>query len=121
MTAVNGRAMYARGKQFEYKTRDHLADNGYWVMLSPGSKSPVDIVAIKPRQVLFVQCKIGGTLLPTAWNELFDAAAAAGATPVMAERPGRGRIAYWELTARKTAPRARQPMTPFTIDQAGPQ
>lgn len=121
MTAVNGKAMYARGKQFEYRTRDDLQVNGYWVMLSPGSRSPVDVVAIKPGQVLFVQCKIAGTLLPGAWNELFDAAQAAGAVPVMAERPGRGRIAYWELTARKDVPRARQPMAAFTIDQAAAQ
>lgn len=116
--ATNGATMYRRGKGAEYRVRDHLAANGYWVMLSPGSKSPIDVVAIKPGQVLFIQVKRDGTLGPAGWNALIDAALPAGATPVLAERPSPRVLAFWELTGRKDGTRRPQPMRPFVIDTA---
>jgi Holliday junction resolvase len=107
----------AAGRRFEYRIRDMLRANGYWVMRSPASKSPIDLVAIKPGQVLFVQCKVNGRLGPAEWNTLMDTAEAAGALPVMAERPSRGKARYWLLAKRKDGSGRRQPMEPFTIDE----
>jgi Holliday junction resolvase len=106
------------GRTFEYTCRDHLRDAGYWVMRSPASKSVVDMVAIKPGQVLFVQCKVNGRLDPAEFNALWTAARAAGALPVLASRPARGRIEYLRLTARKWEDRRNSfmPAVPFRLD-----
>jgi Holliday junction resolvase len=108
-----------KGRAFEYKVRDYLRANGYWVMRSPASRSVVDMVAIKTGQVLFVQCKVNGRLDPAEWNALYEAAKLAGALPVMAERPGRGTIAWWCLLSPKRVAGARQPMAPLVLDEAG--
>jgi Holliday junction resolvase len=47
------------GKRFEWSVRDDLTGNGYKVIVSAGSLTPCDMVAVKPGQVLFVQCKAG--------------------------------------------------------------
>lgn len=109
----------AAGTRFEHQVLKHLRANGYFAMRSPASKSPIDLVAIKPGQVLFVQCKLGGWLAPDGWNALIGTSESAGALPILATKPGRGRIAYARLTARKTgALGVRQPMVDFAIDLA---
>ncbi|MGH9247923.1 MAG: hypothetical protein ACRD0W_00160 [Acidimicrobiales bacterium] len=47
------------GKRFEWRVRDDLTGNGYKVVVSAGSLTVCDMVAVKPGQVLFVQCKAG--------------------------------------------------------------
>ena len=101
---------YRLGRAFEYQIRDRLKPMGYWVLRSPASRSPVDLVAIAPGVVLLVQCKRGGALPPSEWNELFDLAASIGAWPIMAERVGAKDVCYWLLTDRKDGSRRRQPM-----------
>jgi Holliday junction resolvase len=113
VSAVEPRA----GRYFELATVTELRDNGYWVLRSPASKGPVDMVAIKPGQVLFVQCKKDGQLRPGGWNALIQVARQAGGLPIMAERPERGKIAYWELCAMKDGLGGRQPMRPFHLDE----
>lgn len=113
--APKTRSNYARGRDLEHRVRSHLRDEGYEVLRTAGSKSKVDLVAIKPGQLLFVQCKRSGALPPAEWNALWDLAQLVGAVPVLAEQLKRGR-AYWRLTARKDQPGRRQPMTPFTLD-----
>ena len=63
---------YNTGADFEREVRKHLAYNGYEIMRSAGSKGKVDLVAFKPGQVLFVQCKHteDGYLLPLERREL---------------------------------------------------
>jgi Holliday junction resolvase len=108
------------GRAFEYKVRDRLRGDGYWVMRSPGSRTVVDLLAIKPGQVLFVQCKVNGRLDPGEWNALWRAAQAAGAVPVLASRPSRGHIGLYELTAGKSALRTwPAPLRPFVTDEVG--
>ena len=48
---------YTRGRRVEYLARDRLRQKGYCVIRSAGSRTPVDLVAGKHRQVLFVQTK----------------------------------------------------------------
>jgi len=48
---------YRKGRSFEYRVRDMLQDEGFYVLRSPQSKGPADLVAIKAGTVAFVQCK----------------------------------------------------------------
>jgi len=116
---MSGAAQPRAGRTFEYKVRDDLAANGYWVMRSPASKSPVDMVAVKPGQVLFVQAKLNGRLDPEEWNVLFELGRQFGARPIMARRAFSRRfgVDYVELTGVKdgrTPPVYRQP---FVLDE----
>lgn len=108
---------YRLGRAVEYRVRDVLKEAGYFAMRSPASKTPIDVVAIKPGQVLLIQCKRSGALPPGEWNELYDLALSCGAIPVMAERPYPRTLNFWRLTARKDGSRRRQPMEPFAIDE----
>lgn len=104
---------YRLGRAVEYRVRDHLAKLGYFVLRSPASKSPLDLVAVAPGRVLFIQAKRSLALAPGEWNELFDLALGAGAVPVLAGSPtGRG-LTFLRLLARKDGTRRRQPAEPF--------
>jgi Holliday junction resolvase len=104
---------YRLGQHVEYTVRDLMKSAGYFVMRSPGSRSPVDLVAIRRGEVVFVQCKRGGCLPVREWNELFSLAVSVGAVPVLASRPtGRG-IVYMRLTGSKDGSRHRQPFVPW--------
>jgi Holliday junction resolvase len=79
---------YKRGRSFEYATRNKFRARGWWVLRSPQSKSPVDLVAIKTGKVFFIQCKSGG-VFPTKEREiLVRLADSVGATPVLVDREG---------------------------------
>lgn len=113
---------YRLGRQFEYAVRDHLKACGYFVLRSPQSRSPVDLVAVRAGSLLFVQCKRSGALGVEGWNELYDLATGVHARPVLAERPaGRGSLCYWLLTGRKDGSKRRQPRESFLPDSALPQ
>jgi len=100
---------YRIGRQLEYRVRDHLKKIGYFALRSPGSKSPIDLIAIKPHQVLFIQCKRGGNLGVAEWNELFKIASSCGAIPLLASSPtGRGTV-FEQLMALKDGSRRAQP------------
>lgn len=107
---------YEKGRALENRVRDHLREEGYEVIRSAGSKTKVDLVAIKPGQILFVQCKRDGALPPAQWNALWDLAQMVGAVPVLAEQLTRGRK-YWRLAARKDRPGARQPYVELKLDE----
>ena len=115
-TPAKPRSNYARGRDLEHRVRTHLREEGFEVLRTAGSKSKVDLVAIKPGQILFVQCKRSGALPPAEWNALWDLAQMVGAIPVLAEQLTRGRR-YWRLTGRKDQPGKRQPYTEFTLDE----
>ncbi len=109
---------YRTGRDFEYKVRTYLQDNGYSVIRSAGSKTKVDLVAIKPGQILFVQCKRGGVLPAAEWDEILTLAGHARAVPVLAQYGGRGRgIVLTELLGPKI-PRGRVQRTrEFAVDE----
>ncbi|WP_370665372.1 restriction endonuclease [Streptomyces sp. IBSBF 2507] len=110
------RSNYARGRDLEHRVRTHLREEGYEVLRTAGSKSKVDLVAIKTGQILFVQCKRSGALPPAEWNALWDLAQMVGAVPVLAEQLTRGRK-YWRLTGRKDQPGKRQPYVEIFLDE----
>ena len=54
---------YQRGVRLEYLARDVLRQQGYVVVRSAGSHSPVDLAAFNTREVLLVQVKKAGQSL----------------------------------------------------------
>lgn len=53
--------IYSRGRAFEYRVRDFLKRNGWFVIRSAGSKTPVDLAAFKSNRTVFLQCKASKT------------------------------------------------------------
>lgn len=116
---------YRAGRQFEYRVRDDLRARGFWVLRSPASKSPVDLVAISKGRVVFIQCKRGGGISVAEWNAIYDLAESVDAEPVLASMPGYRGIKYQRMLARKTGIRGvRQPIDdwnpPATTDRQEP-
>lgn len=112
---------YERGRALEYRAITALRANGYYAIRSAGSKGAVDVCAIKPGQVLFIQCKKQKKAFATAdWNILLWAARDSGALPVLAEADHGGPVRWWLLTGPKR-PRQRTalPCEPFLIDLPG--
>lgn len=93
------------GDRFERRVRDHLIDHGWFVLRSPASKSPIDLLAVRAgshcTEVMFVQCKTNGRLDPAEWDGLIDLAMEHGADPVLVWRPRRGVIRYDLLVGYK--------------------
>lgn len=82
---------YAGGADFEREVRAALVADGYQLVIrSAGSKTKVDLVAFKPDQVLFVQCKRNGVCPPAERVELLRVAGLLPGVgvPVVASRPG---------------------------------
>jgi len=107
--------LYRRGRRFEYRVRDYLQAAGYFVLRSPASRSPIDLLAVGKGQSLFVQAKRSGYCGPQEWNELLGLAESVqGAVPLLVEPGGkRGEILFWMLTGRKDGSKRRQPRKPF--------
>jgi len=113
-------SLYRFGRAFEYRVRDALRGFGYFVLRSPQSKSPLDLIAIKRGVVLFVQCKRHGVLNPGEWNQIFDLAQSVGAIPIMVEisEQHRGEILYWRLLERKDGTKKAQPRGAYLPEHA---
>lgn len=109
---------YRLGRAFEYRVRDALRALGYFVLRSPQSKSPIDLVAIRRAAVLFVQCKLHGSLGVEDWNTLYELATSVGAVPLLAETPKRGGILYWRLLEPKDGNNRPQPRGAYLPEHA---
>lgn len=112
---------YATGTRFEHKVRDHLTENGYEVIRAAGSKgaSKVDLVAVKPGQLLFIQCKRNGALGPAEWDRLLEVSVMVLAVPLLAANGPQGRgLTYVELCGpkRRGLPMRNQPCRVFHVD-----
>lgn len=109
---------YDTGRRFEWATRDRLSDDGYdLVARTAGSKTKVDLVAIKPGQVLLVQCKADGKLRPAERAALLRLASLLPgvAVPLLAYKPGviRHPVAFHVLTGQR--PQDRRPWVPDEV------
>jgi Holliday junction resolvase len=109
---------YSDGYRFECKVRDALREDGYEVLRSAGSKTKIDLVALKPGEIIFVQCKLNGVCTPAERSKLRDLAGMAGALPIVAYSHKDGRAAavvrYRLLTG--DGPRAYAGWTPDQVD-----
>ncbi|HSW41041.1 MAG TPA: hypothetical protein VLM76_00840 [Patescibacteria group bacterium] len=104
---------YRLGRAVEYRARDHLRKLGFFVLRSPASKTPIDLVAVHRNGVLFIQAKRSLALAPREWNELLAVADPVGALPILVGQPtGRG-LSWHQLTGRKDGTKRRQPMEDF--------
>ena len=112
-----------KGSAFENRTAQDLEAAGWpYVTRASNSKGIADVVAIRPDEVLFVECKTNGVLGVQQWNELYHRALQAGGTPVCAmpvdrrRNPGHPGIRYMRLLAPKNgALGVRQPWEPIDI------
>jgi len=112
---------YRAGYDFERRVDQHLTADGYFVVQSRGSHGHADLIAIKPGQVLLVQCKGGDKPLShDEWNSLHALAHRLGALAIIADRPTRGRIRYRSITAPHSARTQRWPSAPFATDEIAP-
>ncbi|MCX4095340.1 hypothetical protein [Nocardia sp. alder85J] len=89
---------YQRGRAFEWQLRDALRADGYQVYRCAGSRSPVDLLALKPNQIVYVQAKRDGRISPADRATLLDAAVEIGALAIVAAREPRRPIRYRRLT-----------------------
>ena len=48
---------YVKGRNKEYKICNSLRDEGFIAFRSAGSHSPIDVVGIKPGEIVFIQAK----------------------------------------------------------------
>jgi Holliday junction resolvase len=113
-------SQYGRGRDFEWKIRGDLTANGYEVMRAAGSKgsTKVDLVALKPGQLLFIQAKRAGTLGPAEWDRVVEVASWVGAVPILAANGPRGRgVVYTRLLGPKVPWARTQPCQPFLLDE----
>jgi Holliday junction resolvase len=88
---------YAIGRCFEWRVRDHFKKNGYFVLRSPQSAGPVDLVAIKKGEVLFIQCKTHGYMSRIEKQKLCELAVSVGAKPLLIWR---GLAPHYPLTVQ---------------------
>lgn len=111
---------YDRGREFEWKVRDDLADSGYEIIRAAGSKGShkVDLAAFKPGQLLFVQCKRDGNLPPAEWDRVVEVSAWVGAVPLLAANGVRGHgVTYLRLLAPKVRYARTQPCAVWRPDE----
>ena len=50
-------ANYLKGRNFEYKVKKSLEDDGYFVVRTAGSHSPIDLLAFKRDDIRMLQLK----------------------------------------------------------------
>ena len=100
---------YRDGYKLENAAQHALEADGYWVIRAAGSKGTADLVAMKPGpvlgmavEILFVQCKLSGTMTPGDRNSLTALAVQFRGTAVCARWAKEGRAArtveFRELT-----------------------
>lgn len=60
MVRLAGAAAYRKGRTFEHTVRRGLERHGWTVLRVAGSKGAVDLVALRPGRIAFIQCRRGG-------------------------------------------------------------
>lgn len=80
---------YEKGRRFEYRVRDLFKEHGFVVIRAAQSK-PVDLVCLKNRASILVECKIRKSSLgKNGKEELLHMAQISKAIPVLAYREKR--------------------------------
>lgn len=108
---------YQAGYKLERATRLLLELNGYLTIRASGSKGCADLVALKPGEVLLVQCKTSGRLGPGDRAALFAAADRTGATALAVRWAKDGRAARQPEFIHLTSPYT-SGFRPWTPDYA---
>lgn len=102
-------SLYRLGRHFEYRVRDDMRKKDYFVLRSPRSGSPVDLICIRKGKIIFIQCKRGGVFPGKEWNIFYELCKSVHALPILASTPeGRG-IKYHLLLGLKDGSKISQP------------
>ena len=117
-SAATGPNRYRSGYNLEQRAAEHLRSEGYYVIASRGSHGIVDLVALKPGEVLGVQCKGNGWLSPDEWNELYQLGLELAFVPLLACREKR-RLIFYELTGLRVKYSRNPPKRLWTADRVG--
>ena len=111
---------YRAGRSFEYRVKRDMEAAGFNVIRSYASKGPADLTATNGGRIVYVQCKLHGTMGVTEWNRFMDYCDKGGGMPVLARRADDGNgIAYFELLDRKDGSKRPQPMEEIYIEEMG--
>lgn len=110
-------SQYRQGYEAERKVRELLRVDGYYTMRAAGSKGEVDVLALKPGELLFVQVKRNGLLPLREWNALYEIATWANAIPLLATVAPRKSVTFHRLLSRKTPRQSPPPYEPFLLDR----
>jgi len=78
--------LYKKGRAFEYRVKDFLIKQGYFVLRSPVSAGPMDLVGLKRGIVLLIQCKTNRALSKVERGILCDLSDSIGAHALLANR-----------------------------------
>lgn len=90
---------YDRGVRLERAVRHSLESDGYEVIRSAGSKTKVDLIAIKAGELLLIQCKAGtGVVSPAERASLVSTASKVGACPIVVTKADREPMRWRLLT-----------------------
>jgi len=89
-TNANGEARhfnpYQRGIRFEYKTRNYLRKEGWYVIRQPRSMFP-DLIAFRDGTMLLVECKVHGYIAPAERRKIRKLAnRRLGGKPILASK-----------------------------------
>ena len=98
---------YDGGADLERAAKKLLEDNGYYVVRSAGSKGAADLAALKPGEVLLVQCKTDGYLDPAERVTFRKLALSVGAVCL---------VGWWE----RTGPRGGRSVSFLELTSMGP-
>lgn len=115
-----GQDHYGAGVRFERVVRRYLEDNGYVCTRAASSKGKLDLIALKPNELLFIQAKRDGACGPAEWDRVVELAGWVNATALLAVA-GTERVTdvvLWQLLDRKRRgqPMALQPAQLWTPD-----
>ncbi|MEM3412009.1 MAG: restriction endonuclease [archaeon] len=91
---------YRKGYKFEYRLKTYFEKNGFLVLRSPASKSPLDLVVIsKNKDLFFIQCKKSSKDKIYVYNlkELLELAKRYKAKPLLAFSFNRTKIFIKEI------------------------
>lgn len=95
----------SKGPDLEYAVMEALREQGWYCIRSSGSHGIVDIIALRKRSIVVVQCKYDrGRVESEEWRALWDLADDIGATPYIADRSGpRKSVVMWQVLGIRPA------------------
>ena len=108
---------YTEGRRVEYDVIDYLRANGYDTIRGASSKGLADVVAIKPGQVLLVNCKRTTMPGPAERIDLLRVASCLPgvSVPLVALHPRYEALEFRRLTG--IGPKAWTPWAPDDIEE----
>lgn len=92
---------YNLGRNVEYSAKKALEKAGFLVVRSAGSKSPIDLLAVRAGVSVAVQAKRSMKMRVDEWNIFYDLVTSSGCLPVVVGRPDGLRLRWGLMTGKK--------------------